>query len=201
MSLLPAVWVYFFFLSHLLSPFSSSSSVYPLLYFSLSQSSLLNSVQPPILLHSSLFDSFPGGDGCIGNWSPSYFPLFCKQYIFLLTVTLQTIELTVATLSLSLSLLFLCFLFFFLLISFFIFFVALPADAVGALLYIHCVVMDQGLCLACAVLLLSLTLLSCLSPSVFHLHLTPFFMFYVFMFPLMLPFISHPSFYRLFNPS
>lgn len=103
MSLLPAVWVYFFFLSHLLSPFSSSSSVYPLLYFSLSQSSLLNSVQPPILLHSSLFDSFPGGDGCIGNWSPSYFPLFCKQYIFLLTVTLQTIELTVATLSLSLS--------------------------------------------------------------------------------------------------
>lgn len=189
MSLLPAVWVYFFFLSHLLSPFSSSSSVYPLLYFSLSQSSLLNSVQPPILLHSSLFDSFPGGDGCIGNWSPSYFPLFCKQYIFLLTVTLQTIELTVATL--SLSLLFLCFLFFSL-ISFFIFFVALPADAVGALLYIHCVVMDQGLCL---------TLLSCLSPSVFHLHLTPFFMFYVFMFPLMLPFISHPSFYRLFNPS
>lgn len=113
MSLLPAVWVYFFFLSHLLSPFSSSSSVYPLLYFSLSQSSLLNSVQPPILLHSSLFDSFPGGDGCIGNWSSSYFPLFCKQYIFLLTVTLQTIELTVATLSLSLSLLFLCFLFFF----------------------------------------------------------------------------------------
>lgn len=104
MSLLPAVWVYFFFLSHLLSPFSSSSSVYPLLYFSLSQSSLLNSVQPPILLHSSLFDSFPGGDGCIGNWSPSYFPLFCKQYIFLLTVTLQTIELTVATLSLALSL-------------------------------------------------------------------------------------------------
>lgn len=103
MSLLPAVWVYFFFLSHLLSPFSSSSSVYPLLYFSLSQSSLLNSVQPPILLHSSLFDSFPGGDGCIGNWSPSYFPLVSKQYIFLLTVTLQTIELTVATLSLSLS--------------------------------------------------------------------------------------------------
>lgn len=90
MSLLPAVWVYFFFLSHLLSPFSSSSSVYPLLYFSLSQSSLLNSVQPPILLHSSLFDSFPGGDGCIGNWSPSYFPLVSKQYIFLLTVTLQS---------------------------------------------------------------------------------------------------------------
>lgn len=152
MSLLPAVWVYFFFLSHLLSPFSSSSSVYPLLYFSLSQSSLLNSVQPPILLHSSLFDSFPGGDGCIGNWSPSYFPLVSKQYIFLLTVTLQTIELTVATLSLSLS--FSCAFCVFFLISFFIFFVALPADAVGALLYIHCVVMDQGLCLACAVLLL-----------------------------------------------
>lgn len=158
MSLLPAVWVYFFFLSHLLSPFSSSSSVYPLLYFSLSQSSLLNSVQPPILLHSSLFDSFPGGDGCIGNWSPSYFPLVCKQYIFLLTVTLQTIELTVATLSLSLSLFPVLFVFFFL-ISFFIFFVALPADAVGALLYIHCVVMDQGLCLACAVLLLPFSFL------------------------------------------
>lgn len=200
MSLLPAVWVYFFFLSHLLSPFSSSSSVYPLLYFSLSQSSLLNSVQPPILLHSSLFDSFPGGDGCIGNWSPSYFPLFCKQYIFLLTVTLQTIELTVATLSLSLSLLFLCFLFFF--PHFILYFLCCTSRrCCWSLLYIHCVVMDQGLCLACAVLLLSLTLLSCLSPSVFHLHLTPFFMFYVFMFPLMLPFISHPSFYRLFNPS
>lgn len=57
------------------------------------------------------------------------------------------------------------------------------------------------LCRPSPSLLLSLTLLSCLSPSVFHLHLTPFFMFYVFMFPLMLPFISHPSFYRLFNPS